>query len=111
MHYGVSGERIDGVELDMPEWMANQFTDGISVKKDGCHFWMNPSLLYRNKGECARAKARENIGYVNAKIENMEQELESLSKSRDEKTFELLQLEKRRSELVSSYGKEKWFLE
>ena len=112
MHYGVSGERIEGVELDMPSFMANQFfVDGIGVVKDGCHLWLSTSHLYRNKGECARANARERIGHVERKIVCAMAELERIGRERDDKTLELLQLEKSRGDLTSSYEKKKWFLE
>lgn len=105
-----SGERIDGIELDMPGWMSSQFyVDGINVVKDGCHLWLSPSLLHRNKGECARANARERIGRVERKIECAEAELERIGRERDDKTLELLRLEKSRGDLASSYEKKKWF--
>lgn len=50
------GERVEGVELDMPEFMAMGFSGSVA-SRDGARRWFRPEFLYRNKGDCARGEA------------------------------------------------------
>ena len=55
------GARIKGVELDMTKPDLMQFTNKDVVWSENGHSFFHPIFLYRNKGECARAYAEEEI--------------------------------------------------
>jgi len=109
VQYLDSGEKIEGIELEMPSFLANQFEAVGRMKKEGCHYWINTAELYRNKGECARAHADFEIERVKRKIKNAEEELSRICKDNENVARRLAGLEKNLGDLIGSYGKEKWF--
>ena len=70
--YGVLGPEVTGIELDMPSYVRNQFPKSFFVK-DGDHYWMHPVFLYRNKGDCARAEAKERLSELESRLLEAEQ--------------------------------------
>lgn len=109
VQYFDDGEKIEGIELEMPSFLARQFEAVGRMKKEGCHYWIGTAELYRNKGDCARMYANVEIEHLKSKIKKGEEELSRIRKENENATRRLAVLEKKLGDLMGSYGKEKWF--
>lgn len=78
-----NGERVEGVELDMPECMAMGFS-GTKASRDGAQRWFSPEFLYRNKGDCARGDANRRMREMSSSLEGLMTERKALDKRMNE---------------------------
>ena len=107
--YWVCGEKIDGIELHMPSFLEKQFEAVGRMKKEGCHYWINPSELYRNKGEAARAVASATLDDLNRKISNEQCAIDELKRETEGRAEKLDKLNKHLESITIEYSKKKWF--
>lgn len=74
--YGENGPAVKGIELDMPDYVRIQFPKCMFTEHAG-HYWINPVFLYRNKGDCARAEAKERLAKLESRLLEAEQDAKS----------------------------------
>lgn len=106
------GERtvLDGVELDIPSHMEYGFLATHVAEKFNDICWINPSRLFRNKGDCARDVADGELEELKRKIKTnsdlrkiRENDIASIDRT-------LKELKKKLGNKMNELDKKKWFV-
>jgi len=109
VHMEADSARIVGVELDMPKSIAMSLEALKDARLDGETYWVKPEKVYRNKGDCARAVAKERIHHVKEKVKREIEKIDSLDSSLSGLKTELDYQQNRLDRMMAGYNGKKWF--
>ena len=103
------GQKLKWIELDVPMYMQAYWAKCGWLQEFCGRWWINPKLVFKNKGECARAIYHEKL----TSIENSIASLKELVEEQDKKQAQIGQLlsekQSKMEELLNSARKSKWF--
>lgn len=100
---------VVGVELDAPKSVLMNITAAHGGLKNGDRYWVSPSVVYRNKGECARGNAWNRIHHYEDKIASKTEELKTLDSNRSAIESEMEDAARKKDGLLVEFRKNKWF--